>query len=409
MEQFKFEILQKMHAHMREVTNLFGDYLAREAMQYIRAPKPFTLIGDDEPTKGKEMHALSASETKEDTEMKIDITGLSISKKPRKDGRYMGYVTIEGNRRYEYGRTQEEVARKLEQILKGEKKTNSKKKDALTVGAWIDKFVDLYKKDKVKPKTLESLSVYTRRIKREFGDRKLSAVNGIMVTEYIASLPSQAIKRRVYVILNEAFEKAFKGGLIKSNPCDIVDCPKQESAKKDAITREQFECIIEKIPGKKKDLIPLYRFLLATGLRIGEALALTPADFKDGVVSVNKNVVFINKQRIEQPPKTKASIRSVLIPKGSMPKIQSPIVFPFTYEQASTTWQKAAMDAGYSKVTLHSLRHTYATWLTEAGVPPKVKQKLLGHGSLNMTENVYTDVLPDYFKSFQTAIDTCFD
>ena len=53
------------------------------------------------------------------------------------------------------------------------------------------------------------------------------------------------------------------------------------------------------------------------------------------------------------------------------------------------------------KTTLHTLRHTYATRLEDAGIPAKVKQYLLGHASLEMTQNTYTDT--------QTAYDSVLD
>lgn len=49
-------------------------------------------------------------------------------------------------------------------------------------------------------------------------------------------------------------------------------------------------------------------------------------------------------------------------------------------------------------VTLHSLRHTYATRCIESGMPPKVLQKLLGHKDITITLDTYSDV----FENFQT-------
>ena len=55
-------------------------------------------------------------------------------------------------------------------------------------------------------------------------------------------------------------------------------------------------------------------------------------------------------------------------------------------------------------MSLHVLRHTYATRLEEAGIPAKVKQYLMGHSSLDMTENVYTDTQKAYVERVSDKI-----
>jgi len=407
--KIEFELLRKMQVGFQNIADLFGEYVARNECRFFDAPKGFTLVSDEPTTIEHPNRNASSPAPKQEDEVKIsiDIKGVSISKKPRKDGRIMGYVVIDGKRNYQYGFTRKEVEEKLAKILKGERKVNPKK-ECSTLGEWIDKFILLFKKDKVKPKTYENIGTYANRIKREIGSTKLTALNGIMIQEYIESLPTQSIKRRVYIILNEALEKAYKGGLIKSNPCAMVDCPKQDTAKKTAITKENVEHILSCVKEKYKHFIPLYRLLYATGLRVGEALALTDNDFDNGKVKVTKNVVFMDGKRIEQTPKTKASVRTVVVPKQYMPKLTKGVVFPYTYEQVADAFKAAAVKAGFTGVTLHTLRHSYATSLTEAGVPPKVKQALMGHGSLDMTENVYTDVLPSFMEACSTKIEDFF-
>ena len=60
------------------------------------------------------------------------------------------------------------------------------------------------------------------------------------------------------------------------------------------------------------------------------------------------------------------------------------------------------------KMTLHTLRHTYATRLEDAGIPAKVKQYLLGHTSLEMTQNTYTDTQTAYIDSVSDKVRAVF-
>ncbi|GAA3659028.1 tyrosine-type recombinase/integrase [Asaccharospora irregularis] len=46
-------------------------------------------------------------------------------------------------------------------------------------------------------------------------------------------------------------------------------------------------------------------------------------------------------------------------------------------------------------ITFHTLRHTYATRLFEAGVSPKTVQALMGHSDISMTMDIYTHVMED--------------
>ena len=64
-------------------------------------------------------------------------------------------------------------------------------------------------------------------------------------------------------------------------------------------------------------------------------------------------------------------------------------------------------------ISAHILRHTYSNRLEEAGIPPKVKQYLLGQAKLDTTQNVYTDTQAHYVGRFlddiRGAFDTHFD
>ena len=60
-------------------------------------------------------------------------------------------------------------------------------------------------------------------------------------------------------------------------------------------------------------------------------------------------------------------------------------------------------------VTPHILRHTYATRLEETGIPPKIKQYLMGHAKLDVTQNTYTDTQKEYVESFSAKITSAFD
>lgn len=69
----------------------------------------------------------------------------------------------------------------------------------------------------------------------------------------------------------------------------------------------------------------------------------------------------------------------------------------------ASNFRAASAKLGFH-VSAHILRHTYATRLEEAGVPAKVAQYLMGHATIQMTKDVYTDVQDGYIKTFDERV-----
>ena len=116
-------------------------------------------------------------------------------------------------------------------------------------------------------------------------------------------------------------------------------------------------------------------------------------------------------KEIIQPPKSKAGVRTVPVPDDiffDISKIKTSRVFPIGYNTVRLAFVRVSKNLGFT-VTAHMLRHTYATRLEEAGISPKIKQYLLGHSSIEMTQNVYTDTQGHYIDSLSDGIRAVFD
>src|SRR5262249_11146367 len=61
-------------------------------------------------------------------------------------------------------------------------------------------------------------------------------------------------------------------------------------------------------------------------------------------------------------------------------------------------FSQALEQAGLPAIRLHDARHTFATWLLEQGVSPKVVQTMLGHSSIAVTLDIYSHVSLDLEK-----------
>lgn len=346
--------------------------------------------------------------------MLIDVSGVSINSKPRKDGRFQGYVlTEEGRPKYFYGKSREEVAEKISDYLKGVQRTKRRinGKQAVTFGAFYEKWLELYKKPNLKPSSIVNIVDTLKPALAKFADVQITKITTDQVQALLLSIKSPNSRNKCKVNLNQIFTKAQKSGLIKVNPCDNLELKKHQDNHVDGLTPEQQEIFLRETVNSKYSL--LFRLVLATGVRIGEALALcrSDVDFDKCTLSVTKDVVFIRGERIEQPPKTRAAFRVLPLPHGLCSELKSAgegLLFPFTYNSVRLAMQKIADKLGFN-VTAHVLRHTFSDRLEEAGIPPKVKQYLMGHAKLDITQNKYTEAQSHYVNAFSDSVRGCFD
>jgi integrase len=147
------------------------------------------------------------------------------------------------------------------------------------------------------------------------------------------------------------------------------------------------------------------------GLRISEALALKWADvdWLNGKLCVERGIV---RQHVGDV-KTTESRKQLSIDSGLLEVLkrwnqttqfsaQEDWIFaspaqigrlPWSYPRVWGVFQKAASDAGISKLGTHSMRHTYRAWLDAVGTPIAVQQKLMRHADIRTTMNVYGDIV----------------
>lgn len=344
------------------------------------------------------------------SQMIINVKGVSINSKPRKDGRYQGYLLDNGVKKYVYGKTREEVALILKEYLKNGV-PKKKKSHPLKVGEWLEKWVKLYKEPNLKPKSLIALKNALKPIFLAFGDKPLNQLKTDELQAFFLGMKAERVRDMSILYLRSAYDKAIKQGLIKHNPCNALEIKAHKKVKKTALTIEEQSTLLKAVDNTS--FKPLFCLLLTTGIRIGEALALTlqDVDFNAKTIYINKNVVFVGKERILQDStKSDAGVRTIPVPQKTLdllPKVDGEL-FPLTYNAVRLFFRRITEKTGI-EVTAHTLRHTYATRLEEAGVSPKVKQYLLGHSTLEVTQNIYTDVQKSYIDTFSERISSVFD
>jgi integrase len=171
------------------------------------------------------------------------------------------------------------------------------------------------------------------------------------------------------------------------------------------------------------ELGPFVRLAVLTGLRRGELLGLPwhDVDLEGGMLHVTQTAQRLRQQGIVfGPPKTDRSRRAVALSAeavavlrmqrrrqaekrllvGSAYRDDLGLVFataigtPLEPGNVLRTWYRVRTAAGLPTLRIHDLRHAHATLMLAGGVHPKVVSERLGHGSVTVTLDTYSHVLP---------------
>ena len=161
---------------------------------------------------------------------------------------------------------------------------------------------------------------------------------------------------------------------------------------------------------------------MATGLRRGELMALQWDDlnFKTGVLNVNKQVYDVRGELQLSIPKTKSSIRKIVLPPAVVEVLReyretvnsrwmfpSPVKedCPITPGVVRRRLQLILEHAGCKHVRFHDIRHTFATLALENGMDVKTLSAMLGHVSAATTLDIYTHITDDMQRAVAANID----
>ena len=297
-------------------------------------------------------------------------------------------------------------------------------KSDYTVYEWVLHWLENYKYNYLKENTYDdyefSLNKY---IKNVLGNVRLDRISTDMVQRFYNSLQERGLGSTTvhvaHTVLSQSFEQAIKNGILYINPCKATTRPKKKKQKVSALTCDEQHSFVKGLGGSVYHC--LFSFLLNTGLRIGEARALTWADvdFENRLIIVNKTASQVKNRQEDAPAKTKIIIQSTKTTHSERQVPLNKIAWeicvvqksklkdsPFVFcSKVGTMLQERninrALASHFNKVgfanrySVHSIRHTFATRLMEKGVNPKVVSALLGHASVQITLDLYSHAMPE--------------
>lgn len=303
-------------------------------------------------------------------------------------------------------------------------------------------------KNTIKPNSQQSMEGIVRlHILPVFGDYKLDKLTTPIIQQQVNKWADKANKGEKgayanYSFLNNINRRILQYGVtmqvIQHNPARDVIIPRKQQNKEHKVkffSNQELKRFLEYLDSldlsSYENLFDyvLYKTLLASGCRIGEALALewSDIDLKKGTISISKT---LNRYQETNTPKSKAGLREIDIDKATVSllkqykkrqQVQSwqlgrseGIVFtPFTTKYAYACLLRKRLqghfkNAGVPDISFHGFRHTHATIMLYAGIEAKDLQYRLGHSNISMTLNTYVHATKEGAKKavsiFESAI-----
>ena len=357
--------------------------------------------------------------------------GKGISQ--RKDGLYQGrFVNRFGKKQTVYAKTLNEVRQKLRnEQYEDEKSLNVVTKD-VTLDEWYQIWMDTCKKN-CRESTKTTYAGHYRRVQKALGWRKLTALNLIIIQQAINELDTDNERKNSKKILVDMLDKAIDSDLLIKNAAKQVNTviSKEEKKERRVLTVSETELFLSK--AADTFYYNLYVLALETGMRIGELMGLQWADvdFNKKVLHVRRSLCYFRKDGKYvfewHDTKTHNSKRTIPLTSRALAALKQQrimrqrillqhaadtqdeykdLVFvtrnnrptqQFIIQECLdvTTRQIQKEHPEFERFSPHCFRHTFATRAIENGMQPKSLQKILGHGSLQLTMDLYCHVTED--------------
>lgn len=242
------------------------------------------------------------------------------------------------------------------------------------------------------------------------------------------------------IFLHKMFDVAVSNQIRQDNPCDGLRCLPQRHKEMSYYTPEQFKLFDSLFEKSEYQFQLLYRVLMYTGVRIGEALALTweNVNLVEKYVDIKHTAYYRNGQVYIGTVKTTQSNRRIYLHDSFVSELKSwkekqrDLLKEFTDNPNSLQIYQTSPEiltgpnisnfrVRFKKrfpkelklIRNHDFRHSHAAFLISQGLRNGegkdyifyTLMKRLGHSSINTTINVYSHLFPTQQKEIATAFD----
>lgn len=330
-----------------------------------------------------------------------------------------------------------EMERVRQEILESTSTAPKKVKFMPFVEDWFES-----RKTKVQPETYErDYMLYNNYVKEKFKNAELQKINSLAIQRYFNELReenlSPATMKLILSIVRQVFQKAKDFNIIKENPVNSIDIPKEKNKRLKVWNKDQIDLFFREAKSMRVGQRYYIGYVIAlyTGLRRGEILGLkwSDIDFDNNLIYIRRTLSSQHKV-FKERTKTESGTRIV-----SMPKVLAEILVahrekleiekvtykdkyedhdlvvctlygkPIDGKNFNRTFKDVATKLELPLITIHDLRHTHATALMGANIHPKLISERLGHANIGITLDIYSHILPSMQKEVANKLDDMFD
>jgi len=288
-----------------------------------------------------------------------------------------------------------------------------KLQQASDIDMTLEAFYELYEKD-VRPRLKENTwmtkqVIYEKKILPYLGKRKLSEITAkdvidwqnemMRLTKANGETFSPCYLKTIHAELSALFNHAAKYYHLSVNPARNAGCMGQEDIKEMSFwTKEEYLAFAEAIMDRP---ISYYAFeiLYWCGIREGELLALTPADFdfEKSTLRINKSYQRMHGEDVVTTPKTKKSNRVIKLPKFLCEEMKDCLKMFYDIKSGdrifqslskhvlSTEMERGCKAAGVKVIRIHDLRHSHVSFLINKGFTALEIGNRVGHETERIT------------------------
>lgn len=364
----------------------------------------------------------------------------------RKDGRWMAQVTVgltlegKSKRKTFYGSTRKEAVGKMAEVLHEIKAGSYIEPSIMTLGLWVEKWLEAYKKPTIRVTTYEGYQITAKtHIVPLLGMVKLKDLQPSMLQEFYNKKSQEGLSasyvRHMHVIIRGALKQAQREGLINRNVAEAAAPPKLNgNSKMNILTAGQLKLLMDRTRNDK--LGSAYILAINTGLRRGELLGLTwdCVDLKKSTITVKQQLLMINgRPALEYSTKSQAGKRVLPISEHvnnylkryKIKQVEERMLMgkdyqdhglvfckedgsPLNPKNFTKHFQIKLKKMTLPKIRFHDLRHSHASLLLAQGVHPKVVQERLGHSSITVTLDNYSHLVPGMQEAAVAEINNLF-